>query len=32
VSPVIRQTCMHWAYELTDKDLRKHAKKKGVAM
>jgi len=32
VSPVIRQTCMHWAYELTDKDLKKHAVKQGVKL
>lgn len=32
VSPVIRQTCMHWAYELTERDLKKHAAKKGIQM
>jgi len=27
VSPVIRQTCIHWAYELTSPDLEAHRKK-----
>lgn len=25
VSPVIRQTLLHWAYELTEADMRAHA-------
>lgn len=32
VSPVIRQTCLHWAYELTSKDLAAHARKKGIQL
>mmetsp|Transcript_6618 Transcript_6618/g.24573 ORF Transcript_6618/g.24573 Transcript_6618/m.24573 type:complete len:255 (+) Transcript_6618:19-783(+) len=26
ISPVVRQTLLHWAYEITEKDLRAHAK------
>ena len=26
VSPVIRQTLLHWGYELTSQDLAKHKK------
>jgi hypothetical protein len=32
VSPVIRQTCLHWGYALTERDLKKHATKKGIAL
>ena len=27
VSPVVRQTLLHWAYEVTEKDLQDHLKK-----
>ena len=30
VSPVIRQSLQHWAYELTEDDLQAHKKKKGL--
>eukprot|EP00128_Syssomonas_multiformis_P007203 Colp12_sorted_trinity150504_noHs@7288 len=30
ISPVIRQTLQHWAYQLTQRDFEKYAKKKGL--
>ena len=30
ISPVIRQTLLHWGYELTEKDFAAYKKKKGV--
>ena len=27
VSPVVRQTLLHWAYELTEEDFNKNAKR-----
>mmetsp|Transcript_17308 Transcript_17308/g.53779 ORF Transcript_17308/g.53779 Transcript_17308/m.53779 type:complete len:167 (+) Transcript_17308:576-1076(+) len=32
VSPVIRMTCQHWAYELTEGDMKKHAAKQGMKL
>ncbi len=28
VSPVVRQTLLHWAYELTDADIKRYLKRR----